>query len=221
MTFLNEDTVEQAALGWLAELGYSILYGPEIAPGEAAAERDSCNQVILKGRLRAGLERLNPHLPVSALEEALLKISRADTPDLARNNHAAHRLLTEGVDVSYRTAQGQIKHDKAWLLDFERPEANDWLAVNQFTVTDVNPITRAPTNRRPDMVLFVNGLPLAVIELKNPADENATLKKAYNQLQTYKTEIAGLFMTNAALAISDGQEARLGTLTGGWEWFKP
>ncbi|HDQ72999.1 MAG TPA: type I restriction endonuclease subunit R, partial [Chloroflexi bacterium] len=128
--------------------------------------------------------------------------------------------LVEGVDVSYKLT-GDTKHDKIWLLDFDQPRRNDWLAVNQFTVTGVNPRSQARTHRRPDIVLFVNGLPLVIIELKNPADENATLRTAYNQLQTYKDDVAQLFSTNAALVVADGTDARMGTLTGGFEWFKP
>jgi type I restriction enzyme R subunit len=224
MASLNEETVELAALDWLNELGYTVLHGSAIAPGEPAAERDGYNDVVLTGRLRAALDRLNTHIPAAAragaIDEAMRKITRAESPNLLLNNHAAHRLLTEGIDVTYR-AGGQLKHDKVWLLDFARPDQNDWLAVNQFTVTDVNPITRAPTNRRPDIVLFVNGLPLVVIELKNPADEEATVQKAYHQLQTYKQDIPSLFVTNAALVAADGPQAYLGTLTSGWEWFKP
>jgi type I restriction enzyme R subunit len=217
---LTEDTVEQAALDWLRELGYHTRFGPDIAPAEPAAERASYDEVLLLGRLRAALERLNPNMPPSARDEAIRKIQRTESQSPVINNHTFHRLLTEGVDVAYR-AGGQLKHGKVWLVDFDTPQNNEWLAVNQFTVTGVNLATMARTNRRPDMVLFVNGLPLAVIELKNPADETATIHRAYNQLQTYKDDIPALFAFNEALVIADGPQARLGTLTAGWEWFKP
>ncbi|GIV81895.1 MAG: DEAD/DEAH box helicase [Anaerolineae bacterium] len=219
MGIMVESVVEQATIAWLDYLGYQILFGPDIAPGEPTAERASYDDVLLLGRLRAALERINPDLPPAALDEAIRKIQRTESQNLAVNNHAFHRLLTEGVDVTYH-AGGQLKHGKVWLVDFEAPQNNEWLAVNQFTVTGVNLRTQARTNRRPDIVLFVNGLPLAVIELKNPADETATLERAYNQLQTYKDDIPALFTYNEALVVSDGPQARLGTLTAGWEWFK-
>jgi len=220
MVYLNEDTVEQAALEWLAGLGYGVRFGGDIAPGEPAAERASYDEVLLLGRLRDALERINPDVPPSALGEALRKVQRAESQNPVLNNHAFHRLLTEGVDVSYRV-DGQLRHGKVWLVDFAQPDNNDWLAVNQFTITGLNLRSMAPTNRRPDIVLFVNGLPLAVIELKNPADEGATVRRAFNQLLTYQDDIPALFTYNAALVASDGPDARIGTLTSGWEWFKP
>jgi len=216
----NEDIVEQAALDWLRELGYDTRFGGDIAPGEPVAERTTYDEVLLSGRLRAALERINPTLPPDALDEALRKLARAESANPLVNNHAFHRLLTEGVDVTHR-ANGQLKHDKVWLVDFDDPDNNAWLAVNQFTVTGVNLRTQARTERRPDIVLFVNGLPLAIIELKNPADESATIRRAYNQLLTYQDDIGDLFTTNEILAISDGSSARMGTLSAGWEWFKP
>ena len=220
----NENIVELAALDWLSELGYSVVFGGEIAPGEAAAERANYGEVLLLGRLRAALDRINAHIPpaarAGAVDEAIRRISRTESQNPLVNNHAFHRLLTEGVDVAYRDG-GQLKHDKIWLVDFADPRANDWLAVNQFTITDVNLTSRAQTNRRPDVLLFVNGLPLALFELKNAADEHATIHDAFNQLQTYLHDIPSLFSYNALLVVADGVEARLGTLTGGWEWFKP
>ena len=224
MNRFNENIVELAALEWLSELGYSVVFGGEIAPGEAAAERANYGEVLLLGRLRAALDRINAHIPpaarAGAVDEAIRRISRTESQNPLVNNHAFHRLLTEGVDVAYRDG-GQLKHDKIWLVDFADPRANDWLAVNQFTITDVNLTSRAQTNRRPDVLLFVNGLPLALFELKNAADEHATIHGAFNQLQTYLHDIPSLFTYNALLVVSDGVEARLGTLTGGWEWFKP
>lgn len=224
MTHLNEMTVELAALEWLAETGYQTRFGPDIAPGEAAAERPSYDAVLLLGRLRSALDNINRHIPAparaNAIDEAIRKLSRHESTHLIHNNHAFHRLLVEGVDISYKTITGQTKHDKVWLLDFEQWHKNDWLAVNQFTITDVNLTSRAKTNRRPDIVLFGNGIPLAVIELKNAADENVTIEHAYHQLQTYKEDIPSLMVTNCGLVIADGVQARIGTLTAGWEWFK-
>lgn len=224
MTPLNEAIVELAALEWLTEIGYQTRFGPDIAPGERGAERASYDDVLLLGRLRAALANINQHIPTSAraaaIDEAIRKLTRHESTHLIHNNHTFHRLLVEGIDISYKTSSGQTKHDKIWLLDFDQWHRNDWLAVNQFTVTDINLTSRAKTKRRPDIVLFGNGIPLAVIELKNAADENATLEHAHNQLQTYKEDIPSLMVTNCGLVIADGPQARLGTLTGGPEWFK-
>jgi len=211
----TESVVEQAALAWLESLGYTILSGPEIAPDEPAAERDDYGQVVLDRRLLQALQRLNTQVPTDALDEAFRKLTRPDSPSLVANNHAVHNYLVEGVPVEYQRADGSIGGDLVRVLDYEDPESNEFLAVNQFTVVEDQ------HERRPDIVLFVNGLPLAVLELKNPADENATIWSAFNQLQTYKQEIPALFAFNEALVISDGLEARLGTLTGDREWFLP
>jgi type I restriction enzyme R subunit len=221
---ITESTVEQAALDWLHDLGYTVAHGPDVEPESANPARQSFDDIFLLARLRAALARINTHVPnaarTAAVEQAIRRLTHPPSNNPLINNRAFHHLLVEGVDVSYKI-KGQEKYDKVWLVDFDRPRRNDWLAVNQFTVTGVNPRSQARTNRRPDIVLFVNGLPLVVIELKNPADENATLKTAYNQLRTYKDEVAQLFYTNAALVVADGTEARMGTLTAGFEWFKP
>ncbi len=187
MTQFTESTVESATLTWFESLGYATLHGPAIAPGEPAAERASYCDVVLEGRFRAALKAVNPHLPAEALEDAARQVLRPPGPSLVESNHRFHRMLADGVNVEYRGADGRVVGDKAWLFDFERPERNDWLAVNQFTVVE------GQHNRRPDLVVVVNGLPLAVIELKNPADENATLRSAFNQIQTYKAEIPSVF----------------------------
>jgi type I restriction enzyme R subunit len=171
--------------------------------------------VILAERLRAALARLNPDLPADALDDAFRKLTRPEGPDLLPRNRALHRLLVDGVTVEYRAPSGEIRGAPVRVIDFERTGANDLLAVNQFAVIE------SKRSRRPDVVLFVNGLPLAVLELKNAADEGATVWTAFQQLQTYKAEIASLFTTNALLGISDGLAARAGTLTAGREWFKP
>jgi type I restriction enzyme R subunit len=212
---LSENTVEQAVLLLLGELGYTTLNGPNIAPGEPKAERASYSDVVLAGRLRSALARINPDIPSDALDEVIRKLSRSDTPNLFENNRRFHKQLTGGVDVEYHASDDRIIHDKAWLIDFSDPSNNDWLAVNQFTVIENN------TNRRCDVVIFLNGLPLGVIELKNPGDENATIRGAFNQLQTYKKDIPVLFPYNEILVISDGLEARAGMLTADWERFMP
>src|SRR5437867_9611549 len=217
MSAFTESIVEDAALAWFKALGYAVLHGPAIAAGEPGPERSDPNyrDVVLERRLRQTLERLNPNLPAEALEDAFRKLTRADAPSLLERNRAVHRMLVDGVTVEYRRKDGSIAGAQARLLDFELPENNDWLAVNQFTVAE------GQHTRRLDVVLFVNGLPLAVIELKNPADENATVWNAYQQLQTYQAQIPALFTTNAALLASDGVQARIGTLGAGKEWFKP
>jgi type I restriction enzyme, R subunit len=212
---LTESVVEEAALEWFAALGYTVLYGETIAPDQPAAERVSYADVVLVGRLSAALHRLNPHIPDDALEYVVSRILRNEYPSLVENNHNFHRYLTEGFPAEYLGNDGRIIHDTAYLIDFDNPANNDWLAVNQFTVIENG------FNRRPDVVVFVNGLPLAVLELKNAADENATLHHAFSQLQTYKAQIAAVFTYNALLVISDGVEARAGTLTADWERFMP
>ncbi|MBP6531090.1 MAG: type I restriction endonuclease subunit R, partial [Burkholderiales bacterium] len=211
---INESVIEDATLEWFAELGYAIGHGPHIAPGEPAAERGSFADVVLVGRLRDAIWRLNPAIPEEARDEALRKVLRVGTPSLVQTNRAFHRLLRDGVPVEYARADGSIAGDHVRLVDFDAVSANDWFAVNQFTVIE------GQNNRRPDVVVFVNGLPLGLVELKNPADENATIWSAYSQLQTYKAEIATLLHYNAALVLSDGVQARIGSLTANQEWFK-
>ena len=211
----TESTVEQAALGWLEAISWRVAHGPDIAPDMPAAERRDYSEVVLSQRLRDALARLNCDLPSEALEDAFRRLTRPEGADLIHRNRAVHRLLVDGVTVEYREAGGDIRGAQARVIDFDKPANNDWLAVNQFSVTE-NKHTR-----RPDVVLFVNGLPLAVLELKNPADEDATIWTAFQQLQTYKAEIPSLFAPNTMLVASDGVEARVGTLTAGREWFKP
>ena len=212
-----ESVVEDAALSWLEALGYTVLHGPDIAAGEPAAERTDPNyrDVILEVRLHQALARLNPDLPAEALEDAYRKLTRIDAPSLLERNRAVHRMLVDGVTVEYRRKDGSIAGAQAKAIDFERPDNNDWLAVNQFTVAE------GQHTRRPDVVLFVNGLPLAVIELKNPTDESATIESAWQQFQTYRAQIPSFFATNAALVVSDGSYARIGAVGAGKEWFKP
>ena len=212
---ITESVVEQAVLGWFESLGYQVLCGLEIAPEELTAERETYADVVLVARLRSAIERLNPSVPPEAREDALRKVLRVHEPALVTTNRVFHRLLTDGVDVEYPGEGGRVVGDKVWLLDFTKPENNDWLAVNQFTVVEDR------HNRRPDVVVFVNGLPLVVIELKNAADENATIWSAFQQLQTYKLQIPSLLAYNALLIISDGLQARVGSLTADRERFMP
>jgi type I restriction enzyme R subunit len=214
---ITESEIEQATLNWFKELGYSILYGPDIAPGELLAERASYGDVILEGRLRSALASINPSIPSEAIDDAYRKLIRAihESALLYENNYRFHQMLTDGVDVEYKNPEGRIVGDKVWLVDFNDIDNNDWLVINQFTVVE------GQNNRRPDIVFFLNGLPVGSIELKNPADENVTIKDAFNQFQTYKKEIPSLFPNNEILIASDGIEAKAGTLTADWEWFLP
>src|SRR5712692_5086296 len=211
----TESVVEDAALCWLESLGWRVLRGPDIAPETPAAEREAYDQVVLTGRLRAAIDHLNPSLSSEAREQAFRAVMRPDSPSLVVAYHRFHRMLVDGVEVEDRRADGSIAGHRVRLVDFEHPEQNDWLAVNQFTVVE------GGHNRRLDVVLFINGLPLAVIELKNAADEKATVWHAFRQLQTYKREIPSLFHFNEALVISDGLEARIGSLTADRERFMP
>jgi type I restriction enzyme R subunit len=211
---LNESIVEDAALEWFGELGYAVGHGPQIAPGEPAAERDSFGAVVLIERLREAIRCLNPAIPEDAREEALRKVLRVAMPSLVQTNRVFHRMLRDGVEVEYPRLDGSIAGDRVRLLDFDLPLANDWFVVNQFTVIE------GQHNRRPDIVVFVNGLPLGLIELKNAADEGATIWSAYAQFQTYKAEIPSLLQYNAVLVVSDGLQARIGSLTANQEWFK-
>ena len=212
---ITESIVERAALEWLKNVGWNVAHGPDIAPDTPGAERVDYGEVLLERRLRGALERLNPALPVDVLDDAFRKLIRPEGATLEARNRAFHRMLVEGVTVEYRTDAGAIRGAQVQVIEFDEPTCNDWLAVNQFTVTE-NQHTR-----RPDVVLFVNGLPMGIIELKNPADEDATLWTAWQQLQTYKTELPTLFSMNEMLMVSDGVQARVGTLSAGREWFKP
>ena len=215
MSGFREDIIEQAALAWLESLGWKVIHGSDIAPETPAAERTDYAQVILEQRLRDALARLNPQLPPQALDDAFRKLTRSEGPTLESRNRTIHRLLVDGVTVEYRTSAGDIRGAQARVIDFDHLDNNDWLAVNQFSVSE-NKHTR-----RPDIVLFINGLPLVLVELKNAADEAATIWTAFQQFQTYKAELPTLFAFNTLLIISDGLEARIGTLTAGREWFKP
>ena len=214
MASLSESVVEQAALDWFRALGYSVVGGPDMPPGPHAL-RASYADTILPSVVRDTLARLNPDLPAEALDDAFRKLTRPEGATLEARNRAFHRMAVDGDTVEYRDERGAIRGAQVQVFDFETPSNNDWLAVNQLTVIESN------HERRPDIVLFVNGMPLAMVELKTPADEDATVRSAWQQLRTYQAELPSLFAFNAVLAVSDGVEARLGTLTAGWEWFKP
>ena len=194
---IYESDIEEASLDWLANLGYTVLHGPDIAPDTPDAERSTYKEVVLTRRLRDAVARLNPQILADAQKEAIRKMLNPDSPALAQNNRAFHLMLVDGIEVEYRQSDGRIRGERVRLIDFDIPENNDWLAVNQFTVVETS-------DRRPDIVLFINGLPLAVIELKNPTDEKATVLTAFRQIQTYKQEIPTLFTYNEAIVISDG-----------------
>ena len=215
MTIFAESHVEEAGLGFFTELGYAVVSGPDIAPDGATPERANYADVVLVKRLAAAIARFNPSLPDSARDDALRKILQSETPSLVEENRRIHKLLIEGVTIQFAAADGTIKSDIVRLIDHDQPENNDWMVANQFTVIENG------RNRRPDLVVFVNGLPLAVIELKNPGSETATLAGAFNQLQTYKDQIPSLFRTNGLLITSDGLLARVGSLTADSERFMP
>lgn len=214
-TIFNESVIESAALAWLEAGGWRVAKGQEIAPDAPASERASFGEVVLARRLQDALANLNPDLPKDALEDAFRKLARPEGASLAQRNRALHRMLVDGVTVEYQSDSGEIRGAQVRVVDFDEIGNNDFLAVSQFAVIEER------RSRRPDIVLFVNGLPLVVIELKNAADEGATIWTAFRQLETYQAEIPSLFSWNALLAVSDGVEARVGAIGSGREWFKP
>ena len=209
---ITESDVELAALEILENQGYEILHGPDISPDSERPERQSYSDVVLLDRLKSAIDRINPKIPSGAKEEALKMVLRLFSQNLVENNRQFHKMLVDGVDIEYRI-DDRIVGDKVWLFDFNNIDNNEFLAVNQFTVIEDN------NNRRPDIGLFINGLPIAVIELKNPADEDATIETARTQLETYKAQIPSLFRYNETLVISDGIEACAGTITSDKERF--
>ncbi len=210
---ISEDNIEQIIIQEFVDLGYTYLNGADISPEGISQEREF-NEVVLKHRLQSAIAKLNSNVPFEAQEEALKKVLRTDSPNLFQNNYTFHKYLTDGVDVEYRKGE-RIVGDKVWLIDYETPSNNEFLVVNQFTIIENN------TNKRPDIILFVNGLPLVVVELKNAVDENATIHSAFNQLQTYKQTIPSLFVYNSLLIVSDGWDALYGSLTAPKQFFVP
>jgi type I restriction enzyme R subunit len=209
MTKITESAIELLAIKKLEDLGYHYLYGPDIASDGAHPERDNYEQVILLQRLKHAVRRINPDIPVDAQNEAIKEIQRIASPELIANNETFHRLLTEGIPVTKRV-NGDDRGDHVWLIDFKDPTNNEFNVANQFTIIENH------QNKRPDIILFVNGLPLVVIELKNAVDENATIHSAFKQLETYKAVIPGLFTYNGFNIISDGLEAKAGSLSAGF-----
>jgi len=215
MKAITESEVEEAAIEIFTELGYDYVFGPDISPDGSNLERESYDEAVLIERLRSSIDNLNPKLSNEVKEDALKKVLKTLSPDQITNNETFHEMLVNGVDVEYRNHEGQVVGTKVWLIDFNNPDKNRFLAVNQYSVIEQN------RSRRADIVLFVNGLPLVLIELKNPADEEATLKTAYDQIQTYKAEIPSLLKYNEIIIATDGSDAKAGTLTSPWEWMLP
>ncbi|WP_025769453.1 type I restriction endonuclease subunit R [Thioalkalivibrio sp. HK1] len=215
LTSISEDTVEKSALSFMDELGYAYFSPEETSPDEIGSQRATYQSVILQGRLQSAVDRLNPSIPSDAIEEALRALQRQETPNLVEENRQVHQMLVNGIDVEYLAEDGTIRGDKVWLIDFANPENNDWVVTNQFRVVE------GKYHRRPDIVVFLNGLPVAVIELKNPVGETSSLDSAFRQIQTYKNQIPSLFRTNCLLVVSDGLSARIGSLTADWERFMP
>lgn len=214
MSGFSEDTVEQSGIETLKSLGWHYLHGSVIAPDGSSPQRPSYSDPVLVKRLEAWVEQINPDIPEEVRAEAIRQVLSSKTNDIVEENRRIDSLITEGVTVEYRSGD-RIVGEKVWLIDFENIDTNDWLVVNQFTLIE------GRKNRRPDLVLFVNGLPLAVLELKNPGNENATLTAAFNQIETYKRDIPSLFRTNAVVATSDGIKARIGSLTAQEERYMP
>ncbi len=212
MSRINENTIESFAIELLVNLGYEYIYAPDIAHDSDHPQRDSYEQVLLRGRLHDAVKRINQHLAPDVLAEAVKVIERIASPDLLTNNESFHRLLTEGIPVSKRV-DGDDRGDRVWLIDFKDPYNNDFVVANQFTVVENG------NNKRPDIILFVNGIPLVVIELKNAADENTTIHSAFKQIETYKAVIPSLFTYNGFTVISDGLEAKAGTISSGLSRF--
>ena len=211
---ITEGIVEEACLGYFRALGYQTLAGPVIGPDGASPERASWDDVLLLGRLREAIGRINPGLPASAVDQVVARVQRAESQSAVAENERVHRLLVEGVPVEHRVDGGAVRTSLAWLIDWEHPARNDWLVVNQFSV-------QGRKSRRPDIVVFVNGLPLALFELKNPGAEQATVKGAWNQVQTYRGDIPAIFIPNAVCVVSDGVAALMGSFSAGWEHYAP
>ncbi|MEI8007471.1 MAG: HsdR family type I site-specific deoxyribonuclease, partial [Bacteroidota bacterium] len=209
---ITEDKIEAFTIEQLQQLGWEYIHGLSIAPGSNQQERESYEQVILVGRLRSALARINPHIPESFREQAIQKVLRIYSPDLLHNNETFHQFLVEKVRIPYQQDGYDRSHEVA-LVDFTDPGKNEFLAVNQYTIVENN------QNKRPDVLLFVNGIPLVVIELKNASDEQATIRKAFDQIQTYKSTVPSLFTYNAICVISDGMECKAGSLTAGFSRF--
>lgn len=212
MTRITENIIESFAIELLDKLGYEYIYAPDIAPDSENPERESFEQVLLVNRLHNAVKRINHGIPADAQTEAIKEIQRIASPELLSNNETFHRLLTEGIPVSKRV-DGDDRGDRVWLIDFKNPHNNEFVVANQFTVIENG------NNKRPDVILFVNGIPLVVIELKNAADENTTINSAFKQVETYKAIIPSLFTYNGFVVISDGLEAKAGSISAGFSRY--
>jgi type I restriction enzyme R subunit len=213
MNLFTEDTLEQAALSWFESLGYSVVFGPDIACDGDSSERLNYGEVIIEGRLRDALSRINKKVPASAIDDAIRKILITESPSLIINNRNFQKMITDGIDVQFNRPDGSVKTDKVYLFDFENEDNNDWAAVNQFTVIE-NGI-----NRRPDIIIFVNGIPLVIFELKSASHEDTDIQKAFHQIETYIKDISSIFTYNSFCVISDGLLAKGGTMTSSFERF--
>jgi len=211
-TRITESAIETFAIQLLEHNGYQHIHGPSCAPDSPSPERNFFSEALLLKKLKRAVGRINPTIPPESRDDAIAQIQRLNSPELIANNEAFHRALTEGITISFEK-DGDRRGDLVWLVDFKNPENNDFMALNQFTVIENG------VNKRPDLVLFVNGIPLAVMELKNPAEESATMRSAFRQLQTYKQAIPGLFVYNGALIISDGLEAKAGSISSDFSRF--
>jgi len=212
MSKITESEIELYALEELENQGFQYLHGPDIAHDGENPMRQDYSQALLRSKLLEALPAINPQLPQEAIFQAIKEVGRIQSPDLLKNNEDFHRFLTDGIPVTYRL-DGVEKNDYCWLIDYEHPESNSFLAVNQFTILENN------NNKRPDILLFVNGIPLVVVELKNAADENATVRKAFDQIQTCKATIPTLFNYNAFCIVSDGHECKAGTISAGFSRY--
>ncbi|WP_295100990.1 type I restriction endonuclease subunit R [uncultured Microbacterium sp.] len=215
MTSFNENVVEQAALEYFSELGYEVLHGPHIAPGEPSAERESFEDVILWGRLRDAMTRINRGTSPALVTEAIKTLRRAKSQSPIDENARVHKLIVEGIPVEHRDADGMLRTSRLQLVDFEAPSNNNWATINQYTIIENG------KNRRPDVLVMLNGLPVSLLELKNPAAENATLKSAWNQVQTYRRDIPSVFVPNAVTVISDGMSSAMSSYSGAFEHYAP
>ena len=209
---ITEDKIETFAIETLQSIGWEYIHGLSIAPGAEQEERENFEQILLVDRLRKSVAILNPIIPLDAQEQAIQKALHIYSPELLHNNETFHQLLVERVKIPYQQDGFERSYEVA-LIDFENPFNNEFLCINQYTIIEKN------QNKRPDVLLFVNGIPLVVIEIKNAVDENATMRKAFDQIQTYKATIPGLFTYNAICVISDGHECKAGSISAGYSRF--
>src|SRR3990167_7436480 len=214
MKKLNEDTLtEQPVIEWLKEMGYDYEFGPDLAPGQILGEREDFREVVLAGRLKRSIRRLNPDLPEVEIDDVIRTIMKFEHPNLEIANKEIYKILTQGVKIGIRDKSGEEKGRLVKIFDFKNPQNNEFLVVNQFAIQGIEKV------RRPDVIIFVNGIPVAIFELKSPTTESGTIESAYQQLQDYKKDIPDLFKYNQIMAVSDLLKARHGTISSSWERF--